>query len=80
MDDPEDIVWKKTFYGWHAFADGDQLSVRKYRAGDGDGWVYVARVNQSAATSPAQPHRTAKEAMLEAEGLVKLARDAAPKP
>lgn len=59
--------WRRAHYGWCAFANGKRLSVRRYRRGDGRGFVYVARVNESAAKSPAEPHRTAAAAKTEAE-------------
>lgn len=60
-------TWHKAFYGWYAFAHGKRLSVRRYRRGDGGGFVYVARVNESAKHSPARPHATASAAKAEAE-------------
>lgn len=59
------VRWSKAFYGWYAVVNGHQLSVRRYRSGTG--WVYVSRVDQSAATSPAKAHSKSGDAMREAE-------------
>lgn len=61
------VNWTKTFYGWAAGVNGKRLSVSSYRAGTGKGLVYVARVNESAASSPAKAYSTAREAKAEAE-------------
>ena len=47
-------TWTKTFYGWTAMLKGNRLTVRRYRRGDGRGFVYVAAVNTSSRHSPAQ--------------------------
>jgi hypothetical protein len=67
------VAWKRTFYGWCAVLDGRRLSVRRYRAGDGRGFVYVARVDESAATSPAEGHRSSAAARQEAERMARPA-------
>lgn len=59
------VSWRKTWYGWFAFHNGRRLSVRVmgYRGKRS----YVARVNESARTSPAQAHASSKAAKAEAE-------------
>ena len=61
------VDWKVTYYGWAAFVNGHRLSVKKYRRGVGKGFVYVARVDESALTSPAKAHETPESAKSEAE-------------
>lgn len=64
------LDWKPTFYGWAAFHAGHRLTVSKYRKGKGRGFVYVARLDQSASSSPAQGHRTIAGAKKEASAML----------
>jgi hypothetical protein len=56
------VTWKRTFYGWAAHCACHNLTVSRYRRGSGRGFGYVARLDQSAATSPAKPYATADAA------------------
>lgn len=62
-----ELKWQPTFYGWHAHMNGKHLTVRRYRTSKG--FTYVARVDGSAASSPAKAHSTAAAARHEAEAM-----------
>jgi hypothetical protein len=64
------VEWRKAWYGWFAVVNGQRLTVRKYRLPTGK-FSYVARINESARTSPAKPHATAPAAKREAEQMVR---------
>lgn len=67
--------WRRTKLGWFAYVDGLRLSVTRYRRGSGIGFTYVARVNESARTSPAEAHQTLAAAKRDAESLAVTIRD-----
>ena len=64
---PVRVGWLRAAWGgWSAYYRGQRLEVRKYRRGDGRGWLYVARVDNTARISPAPAFRTLRVAQAEA--------------
>lgn len=63
--------WVPTFYGWQCYWRGLRFTIRKYRRGDGRGFVYVLRVNGSALSSPPMAHVNLTAAKAEAAAVAR---------